>query len=106
MNRKITPQPASKTPGKFAKQIVQLDACNIDNESATDKPHSRVFFRGGDILAELEHALRLQNQSAELLGSGPRFFIRIPVSSTITILESIGFKREIDESNLYFRATK
>jgi hypothetical protein len=84
---------------------VQLDACNIGNEHTTEKPHSRLFFHGGDIFAEIENALRKLNPPAKLLNAGIGFYVCIPIHITASVLESIGFRKEIPESNLFYRAT-
>jgi hypothetical protein len=105
MNPKITPQPATKTPGKFQKQLVQLDACNLDNPEAKEQPHSSLFFRGGDILNEIDEALAQIKPRPELVRFGHAFAVRISTADSAAILESIGFKREIPGSNLFHRPT-
>jgi hypothetical protein len=107
MNKpRIIPQPATKTPGKFQKQTVQLDPCNIDDQEAIEKPHSRLFFHGGDILADIENALSMLNPPAELLHFPPAFYLHMPVADTGLILERIGFRKEVEGSSYYFRPSR
>jgi hypothetical protein len=94
--------PATTTPVKFQRESIQLCACNIDEPTSNDKPHSRMNVSGNRVYNELKDSLQ-KYETKDLIFLEFAICVRDCESAMDKLIVELGFLKEHQASSLYSR---